>query len=261
MLEMVSSEMSIQSWDVATNDLGDNLTNKVNALVQDILPQMLNANVFDADRIARALSYLALKIEDVQLLEKFAFAYKRKNLHEIKALLDEIKQRPESFILCEAIQGYFESAIRDNQDAIVDMIWETMGDSLNLENAFDALESAVNNHNKQRTKWLLDHFDIDTRYNIPDLFCVAIENDMFFVVETITSQYEDEIDFSSMSWMFEKFLESEEGHVLEALQYLWPKVKDEISEFSLRNKLNIAKENNNQRMVDFLNTCLKEKIN
>lgn len=213
MLEAIGSENTIQSWGGVESNPVDRLSHKISQFVLELLPQMLATDDMGKERIARAFSYLALKIEDIQYLENFAIAYQHKNLESMKTLLSEIKQRPESFVMNQALEGFLESAIDDNEDAIVDMIWAEMGDFLDIEDAFYMLESAVKNNNSARAMWLIENFKIDDNCFLEEVIDMAIAREMVLVVETLTSKFEKNLDLDCLKNKGREFFAGE--------KYLW----------------------------------------
>lgn len=253
MLEAIGSEISTANWDQVKGD--DKLADKVSEVVLNILPQILNQNL-EVQRIFKAFSYMATKIEEAEITEKLTLAYKHKNIEGIQTILEEIKQRPESIILVETLNGIFEEALTYNEEEIVDVMWKIFGSAFKMVEAGDALERAILNENVSRAKWLLENFEIYP-WKLGELIYSAIEHEMFFVVEALIEKYGD-LDSNDLKSVFERLIKADGENFLKGAQFFWPQVKREVSDYTLREALDIAKSNHNKTMIAFLNACLKK---
>lgn len=255
MIDAIDSDIVIHSSN--TFKLEDCRSEKVCELALQIITQ-ITQHTNDLGRVFNAFSYLVTKIEDFQILEKFVLAFDHKNTQQLKELILQINHRPESIIMKSVVCEYFEKALRNNENEIAEFMWKELEGQLAQTDVSEILELAIVNENIDRVKWLLENFDIKMAWNANEIIYEAVEHDMFFVLETLIEKCGD-FDIYDMKWAFERIINNQGDHFLNAAMFFWPKVKDEIAEDILTDAIRNATKKGNLPMITFLKECVKEK--
>ncbi len=255
MLGAIDDDVAIPSWDF-NNGVQDKQSPKISELVLDIFSKGLPE--VDVERITKALSYVALKIEDLKLAEQVMLACQHGDLEALAVILREIKQRPESFLLANILNEIFTDALEEGDDEIVDLMWEEMGDILEVDDAYYALDNAIERGDAGRARWIVEKIEMDD-IDAEEFIIDALKNNMFFVVELLFDKYEDQLCPFELTYAFKDIIERSGEVYLQGAQYLWPKVKDRVDSYTLNSALRNAEIAQNRPMVDFLRACLLEK--